>query len=54
MSSLHYKMRLILTADIHYNHNRGQALAEEVIDRINHAGGDVLVVVGDTAVADGD
>jgi predicted phosphodiesterase len=47
-------MRLILTADLHYNHHRGQALADEVIERINAAGGDVLVVIGDTAVADGD
>ena len=47
-------MRLILTADLHYNHHRGKKLAEDVIDRMNRAGGDVLVVVGDTAVADGD
>src|SRR3954462_7075284 len=47
-------MRLILTADLHYNHHRGQALADDCIDRINAAGGDVLVVIGDTAVADGD
>jgi predicted phosphohydrolase len=47
-------MRLLLTADLHYNHARGKALAEEVIARINNTGGDVLVVIGDTAVADGD
>src|SRR5207248_3848995 len=50
----HDPMRIVLTADLHYNHARGKALADEVIDRINAAGGDVLVVVGDTAVADGD
>jgi hypothetical protein len=47
-------MRLLLTADLHYNHHRGRALAEEVIDQMNHAGGDVLIVVGDTGIADGD
>jgi hypothetical protein len=47
-------MRLILTADLHYNHPRSRPLAEQVIDDINQAGGDVLVVIGDTAVADGD
>src|SRR4051794_35440387 len=47
-------MRVILTADLHYNHHRGKALADEVIAQMNEAGGDVLVVVGDTAVADGD
>jgi predicted phosphodiesterase len=47
-------MRLLLTADLHYNHARGKALAEEVIARMNNAGGDALVVIGDTAVADGD
>ena len=47
-------MRLIATADLHYNHPRSRALAEEVIDQMNQAGGDVLLVVGDTAAADGD
>jgi Icc-related predicted phosphoesterase len=47
-------MRILLTADLHYNHPKGRALAEDVIGRMNAAGGDVLVVVGDTAVADGD
>lgn len=47
-------MRLIITADLHYNHPRSKSLAEEVIARMNRAGGDVLLVVGDTAVADGD
>jgi len=47
-------MGVLLTADLHYNHARGKALAHDVIDRMNQAGGDVLVVIGDTAVADGD
>src|SRR4051812_41342801 len=49
-----WEMRLLLTADLHYNHARGKALAQEVIGQMNRAGGDVLIVVGDTAVADGD
>ncbi len=47
-------MRLLLTADLHYNHPKSRPLADEVIDHMNQAGGDVLVVIGDTAVADGD
>jgi Icc-related predicted phosphoesterase len=47
-------MRILVTADLHYNHPKSRPLAEEIIDRMNTAGGDVLVVVGDTAVADGD
>lgn len=47
-------MRLIATADLHYNHPRSRKLAEEVIEQMNQAGGDVLLVIGDTAAADGD
>lgn len=47
-------MRVLLTADLHYNHARSKPLAETMIDEMNGEGGDVLVVVGDTAVADGD
>src|SRR4051812_11868770 len=47
-------MRLLVTADLHYNHARSKALAIEVIERMNAAGGDGVLVVGDTAVADGD
>jgi predicted phosphodiesterase len=46
-------MRLLLTADLHYNHPGSKAPADELIDRMNRAGGDVLIVVGDTAAADG-
>ncbi len=47
-------MRLLVTADLHYNHAHSRPLADEVIERINAAGGDVLLVVGDSAAADGD
>lgn len=47
-------MRVLITADLHYNHARGTALADELIDRMNLAGGDVLLVVGDTASFDGE
>jgi predicted phosphohydrolase len=47
-------MRLLITADLHYNHPRSKALAEELIAKMNRAGGDVLLLVGDTAAADGD
>ena len=47
-------MRLLITADLHYNHPRSGPLAEALIEEMNSAGGDVLLVVGDTAIADGD
>ena len=47
-------MRVLLTADLHYNHARSKPLAEMLIDEINRETFDVLVIVGDTAVADGD
>ena len=47
-------MRLLLTADLHYNHGKSRSTADDVIARMNAAGGDVVVVVGDAAVADGD
>lgn len=47
-------MRVILTADLHFNHPRSRDIATDLIDQINTTGGDVLVVIGDTAVADGD
>ena len=46
-------MRVLATADLHYNHPKSRRLADEVIERINRAGGDVLLVIGDTAAADG-
>jgi predicted phosphodiesterase len=47
-------MRLLVTADLHFNHPRSRALAEDLINQMNAAGGDVLLLVGDTAHADGD
>lgn len=47
-------MRLLATADLHYNHARSRPLAEALIEEMNRAGGDVLLLVGDTASADGD
>ena len=48
-------MRLLVTSDLHYNHARSRPLADEVIGRINaERDADALLVIGDTAVADGD
>ena len=49
-----FAMRLLVTADLHYNHGRSTAPADELIDEMNRAGGDMLLVIGDTAAADGD
>lgn len=46
-------MRLLATADLHYNHLKSRASADELIGRINEEKFDVLVLVGDTAVAEG-
>lgn len=45
-------MRLLVTADLHFNHGRSQKLARDAIDQINAADADVLLIVGDTATAD--
>jgi hypothetical protein len=47
-------MRLIITADLHYDHAHAGTLVEQVVADINRAGGDVLLVIGDTASSDGD
>lgn len=47
-------MRLLVTADLHYNHPKSRALADDLIDEMNRTGGDVLLLVGDTAITDGD
>lgn len=47
-------MRLLVTADLHFNHARGPLLCTDIISRMNQAGGDIFLVVGDTAVADGE
>jgi predicted phosphodiesterase len=51
-------MRLLVTADLHFNHHRSRRLAEDLIDQMNRlceqSHIDALLLVGDTAVADGD
>lgn len=47
-------MRLLVTADLHFNHRGSRPAAERLIDDMNAAGGDGVLLVGDTAVADGD
>jgi predicted MPP superfamily phosphohydrolase len=47
-------MRLLATADLHYNHPKSRRLAEELIERMNSLEADVLLLVGDTASGDGD
>src|SRR5436190_20249004 len=47
-------MRLLVTADLHYDHPKSKGLADDLIDQMNAAGGDVLLIVGDTAAAEGD
>jgi hypothetical protein len=46
-------MRLLVTADLHFNHARSKPLAIDLIDRMNRAGGDGVLVIGDTAAGDG-
>jgi predicted phosphodiesterase len=46
-------MRLLVTADLHYNHPRSRGLADDLIEQMNRAGGDVLLLIGDTAAFDG-
>lgn len=45
-------MRVLVTADLHYDAPRSRAPAEELAERVRQTGGDVLVLVGDTASAD--
>jgi len=47
-------MRLLVTADLHFNHPRSRPLAVALIAKMNATGGDVLLLVGDTAVLAGD
>jgi Icc-related predicted phosphoesterase len=46
-------MRVLATTDLHFNHPTSHRLAEDVIAQMNRAGGDVLLLAGDTGVADG-
>ena len=47
-------MRLLATADLHYDNARSRRLAEELIDQINLLDGsyDALLLIGDTAAGD--
>jgi Icc-related predicted phosphoesterase len=47
-------MRLLVTADLHYNQPKSHSLADALIDQMNGVEADVLLVVGDTATFDGD
>jgi predicted phosphodiesterase len=47
-------MRLIVTSDLHFDHAKSTALAKQAIEEINRMGGDVLLLVGDTATPEGD
>jgi Icc-related predicted phosphoesterase len=47
-------MRILATADLHYNHGKSRRLADELIDRVNTMQFDLLLLIGDTATADGD
>lgn len=44
-------MRIVVTADLHYDSLRSRAPAEAVAEEICRAGGDVLVLLGDSASA---
>ena len=46
--------RLLITADLHYNHGKSKPIADDLIEQMNRAGGDAVLVVGDTGIGDGD
>jgi predicted phosphohydrolase len=46
-------VKLVVTADLHFNHARSHAAAVKAADEISRTPGDVLLLVGDTAVGDG-
>ena len=47
-------MRLLITADLHYDHANAASMVESVVADIDRTGGDVLIVIGDVATSDGD
>jgi Icc-related predicted phosphoesterase len=47
-------MRVLATADLHYNQPKSRVLADALIDQMNAIEADVLLVAGDTAGSDGD
>ncbi len=46
------EMRIILTSDLHYDVQRSKAPTDEIARKIVAAGGDLLVLVGDSAAVD--
>ncbi|MFT3788583.1 MAG: metallophosphoesterase [Tepidisphaeraceae bacterium] len=46
-------MRLLVTADLHFNHPRSHDGAVDLIRRMNQEQADVLLLVGDTSIGDG-
>jgi predicted phosphodiesterase len=42
-------MKIIITADLHYNVKRSRDPARQMIERVKHARPDVVALVGDTA-----
>lgn len=47
-------MRVLITADLHYNNPRSRRLADELIAQMMAVPTDALLVVGDTATSEGD
>jgi Icc-related predicted phosphoesterase len=47
-------MRLLATADLHYNQPKSRALADRLIEEMNAIEADVVLIVGDTASSDGE
>jgi predicted phosphodiesterase len=47
-------MRVLLTADLHYNNPKSRRLADELINEMKGVAADVLLLVGDTATSEGD
>ena len=47
-------MRLLVTADLHYNHAKSRPSAEAVAAEMIRAGGDAVLLVGDAASGDGE
>jgi predicted phosphodiesterase len=48
-------VKLLVSADLHFGHAVSEPLAEELVERINASeDADALLLVGDTATADGD
>ena len=44
-------MKILITADLHYEVSRSREAAKRLAEKVCAAGGDVLVLVGDTAGA---